>query len=264
MVLIAPSGAGKGVGIIIPTLLDYDGPVLVTDVKAAENYHVTARYRQSLGREVYVLDPFKETSQKSGSINILDFLDPHSEEIVDDAAMIASLLVPIPPHVGGNEKFFYQRARSIIQALILYVKCANDIPLNKKTLFHVYEILCQPEENFKETLQNLIICKNLAFGLPSRIAASILTTAHEEISGTLNTAKNELVFLDSPLMQRVSNQTTIDLVKLVKNQADLYLCIPVSKLDSYGRIIRLIVSMAFAIAQRHKNDLRNGFIRFYS
>lgn len=114
MVLIAPSGAGKGVGIIVPTLLDYDGPVLVTDVKAAENFHVTAHHRRSLGREVYAFDPFNKTGQKSGCINILDYLDPQSEEVVDDAAMIASLLVPIPAQVSGNSKHFYDRARSII------------------------------------------------------------------------------------------------------------------------------------------------------
>ena len=174
--------------------------------------------------------------------------------------MIASLLVPIMPSALGNEKFFYQRARSIIQALILYVKCHEEIPLNKKTLFYVYELLCQPEEGFKEILQNLVIYKDLAFSLPSRIAASILTTAYEEISGTLNTAKNELAFLDSPLIQKTTNKTTIDIVKLIKNQADLYLCIPVSKLDFYGRIIRLIVSITFAMVQRYKNDLNTPIL----
>lgn len=253
MVLVAPSGAGKGVGIIIPTLLDYDGPVLVTDVKAAENFHVTSEYRKSLGREVYVLDPFQEAQLESDSINVLDFMDMESEEIVDEASMIASLLVPSPGHTVGNEKFFHQRARSVIQALILYVKCSDEIDVENKTLFHVYELLCQSQEDFKETLIQLMDNKSLAYGLPSRIAASLMTTAYEELSGTLNTARNELTYFDSPLMQKISTKTTIDLNKLIQNKADLYLCIPVSKLDSYGRIIRLIVSMTFSIAQRHRN-----------
>lgn len=260
MVLVAPSGAGKGVGIIIPTLLDYDGPVLVTDVKSAENFHVTSRYRRSLGREVYALDPFNETRQESGALNILDFMDINSEEIVDDAAMIASLLVPSPIHTMGNEKFFHQRSRSIIQALILYVKCSEDIPAENKTLFQVYELLCQSQEDFKETLAHIVCDKSLAYGLPSRIADSILTTAYEELSGTLNTARNELAFFDSPLMQKISSKTTIDLVKLVQGKADLFLCIPVSKLDSCGRIIRLIVSMTFALAQRYREEVKKPLL----
>jgi len=253
MVLVAPSGAGKGVGIIIPTLLDYDGPVLVTDVKAAENFHVTARHRASLGREVYVLDPFKKTGQESGCINILDHLDPNSEEVVDDAAMIASLLVPIPSSIKSKETHFYERARATIQGLILYVVCSEFISREEKTLFQVYKLTCQSQSAFRETLTQIESQDNIAYGVPSRIAASLLTTALEEISGILNTVKNELAFFDSPLMQKITAKTTIDLNKLIQNRADLYLCIPVDKLDSYGRIIRLIISIVFNVAQRHEN-----------
>src|SRR5690606_5170317 len=199
MVLIAPSGAGKGVGIIVPTLLDYDGPVLVTDVKAAENFHVTARHRESLGREVYVLDPFNKTGQESGCINILDYLEPESEEVVDDAAMIAALLVPIPAQVNGNSKHFYDRARSIIQAMILYVVCSEEFSVEEKTLFQVYKLLCQKGEDFKDMLNYISAQEDLAYGQPARAASALLTTAAEEISGSLNTVRNELGIFDSPL-----------------------------------------------------------------
>ncbi|HQS94482.1 MAG TPA: type IV secretory system conjugative DNA transfer family protein, partial [Alphaproteobacteria bacterium] len=46
-VVIAPSGAGKGVGIIIPALLDYKGPAFVTDIKG-ENYEITHKARQEM------------------------------------------------------------------------------------------------------------------------------------------------------------------------------------------------------------------------
>ena len=63
-VVIAPSGAGKGIGIVIPTLLDYEGSVLVTDIKG-ENYAVTAEARRAKGRKVYALDPFRITDRRS-------------------------------------------------------------------------------------------------------------------------------------------------------------------------------------------------------
>ncbi|AIL13632.1 hypothetical protein IM40_09285 (plasmid) [Candidatus Paracaedimonas acanthamoebae] len=252
MVLIAPSGAGKGVGIIIPTLLDYDGPVLVTDVKAAENFHVTARRRKELGREVYALDPFKKTTHESGSINILDFLDPESEEVVDDAAMIASLLVPIPTNINGNSKHFYDRARSIIQAMILYVVCSEEFSVEEKTLFQVYKLLCQTGEDFKDMLNYISAQEDLAYGQPARVAAALLTTAPEEISGSLNTVRNELGIFDSPLIQKVTSKSTIDLNKLIQNKADLFLCIPLEKLKSYSKLMRLIVSMAFSMAQKNE------------
>ena len=42
-------GAGKGLGIVVPTLLDYPGSMVVTDVKG-ENYAITARHRAKRGR----------------------------------------------------------------------------------------------------------------------------------------------------------------------------------------------------------------------
>ncbi|MDP9119830.1 MAG: type IV secretory system conjugative DNA transfer family protein [Acidobacteriota bacterium] len=56
---IAPTGSGKGIGTVIPNLLDYPGSLLCTDIKG-ENYAVTAAYRRdTLGHTVAVLDPFR-------------------------------------------------------------------------------------------------------------------------------------------------------------------------------------------------------------
>ena len=52
-----PPRSGKGVGIIIPTLLDYPGSLIVYDVKG-ENYETTARRRLAKGDTVRVLAPF--------------------------------------------------------------------------------------------------------------------------------------------------------------------------------------------------------------
>ena len=53
----APTGAGKGVGIVIPTLLTYPGSTVVLDVKG-ENYEKTARRRQALGDRVFKFAPY--------------------------------------------------------------------------------------------------------------------------------------------------------------------------------------------------------------
>jgi type IV secretion system protein VirD4 len=49
ILLVAPTRAGKGVGVIIPTLLTWPESVLVTDPKDGENYDVSHRWRERLG-----------------------------------------------------------------------------------------------------------------------------------------------------------------------------------------------------------------------
>ena len=49
--VFASTGSGKGLGIVVPTLLDYPGSIVVTDVKG-ENYAITARQRAKFGKVV--------------------------------------------------------------------------------------------------------------------------------------------------------------------------------------------------------------------
>jgi len=58
IITVAPTGAGKGRGAIIPNLLRYQGPVIVVDPKG-ENCRVTARARRAMGHDVRIIDPFE-------------------------------------------------------------------------------------------------------------------------------------------------------------------------------------------------------------
>src|SRR4051812_15830307 len=69
--VIAPTGAGKGRDLLIPTILTYEGPLIVTDLKG-ELASVCARRRREMGFEVAVLDPFKITRFESARLNPFD------------------------------------------------------------------------------------------------------------------------------------------------------------------------------------------------
>ena len=68
--MIAPTVTGKGRDFLIPTILSYDGPVIVTDLKG-ELVSVRGRQRREMGFEVAVLDPFNITSFGSASAECL-------------------------------------------------------------------------------------------------------------------------------------------------------------------------------------------------
>lgn len=52
----APTRSGKGVGFVIPNLLNYRDSVCVLDIKA-ENYIYTAGFRKKMGQEIFVFAP---------------------------------------------------------------------------------------------------------------------------------------------------------------------------------------------------------------
>ena len=88
---IAPTGAGKGRGVIIPNLLRFEGSVIVIDPKG-ETWHVTHRRRKEMGQEVRLLDPFGAVSKKTDSLNPFDLFDRPGALLDADAEMLASLL----------------------------------------------------------------------------------------------------------------------------------------------------------------------------
>ena len=106
---VAPTRAGKGVGAVVPNLLDHPGPVFVTDPKG-ENLALTALYRaRALGHDVVALDPFglaprrlglSEAVGGTGTIQLGALQPPRPRPDAalartpsDDAAMIADMLV---------------------------------------------------------------------------------------------------------------------------------------------------------------------------
>lgn len=60
VILAAPTRSGKGVGIVIPNLLDYQGSVVVLDIKQ-ENFDLTSGWRKSQGQEVFCLTRSRKT-----------------------------------------------------------------------------------------------------------------------------------------------------------------------------------------------------------
>ena len=252
-VVIAPSGAGKGIGIVIPTLLDYEGSVLVTDIKG-ENYAVTARARRKRDRNVYAIDPFKITDGKgSVSFNVLDLLDPSQESIVDDSATLSHLLCPVPVYEAGVTQYFASQAAAVIQCLILYVVCSKDIDQEDKHLGTVYTLLSKKEAAFKALL-NEISLSDMAYKTPSRLANMVLGTEERELSATRNSACLELRFLESPEVRRSISTSHFKMKEHISGFADLYLCIPSEKLEVQSRFLRLIVGSVFMAVQKARGE----------
>ena len=145
---VAPTRAGKGVGAVVPNLLDHPGPVVVTDPKG-ENLALTARYRAGvLGHRVVALDPFGLAPRdlfgkdgggayvgrgviERGGLNPLDLVSENDDgtlgpDAADDAALIAEMLV-VEDGGGGDNRFWTDEARALLTGLVLYVAAGGGI-----------------------------------------------------------------------------------------------------------------------------------------
>ena len=114
--------AGKGVGVVVPNLLTFDGNAVIIDPKG-ELASMTAAYRRDkLGHKVIVLDPArvaKVPDELRGTYNPMAHLHSDNPRVVSDAhALATGIVVPKP---DAKEPFWDDTALNFIQAVALYM-----------------------------------------------------------------------------------------------------------------------------------------------
>jgi type IV secretion system protein VirD4 len=258
---------------VIPNLLTYPGSVVVSDVKG-ELYAVTHRQRQkALGTETYPIDPFGVVTDASASFNPLDLVNPALDTAIDDARLIADMLVVVDRR-GGDSAFWDEEARSLLVGLILYVTSWADhgpipeaaawaapphdasqtdtgtaIP-PQRTLDGVRQVLTAGPAVFQRHLERMTLWREWAHGLVARAADRLLQKAERERSGVVSCAQNHTHFLDSPRMTRVLDTSTVPLDALKQRSLSIYVILPYERLDGYARWVRLMIACSLIAVTR--------------
>ena len=134
-----PPGAGKGVGIIIPTLLTYWGSVVVFDPKG-ENFAKTARRRKAMGDRIFRFDPYAADGRTHRYNPLTYVAEAQPHERLKEAKRVASSLIT----KSGKEENFLGGARDIFAATgILMVHRGTG------TIGAIYDALTQAGGAFK-------------------------------------------------------------------------------------------------------------------
>lgn len=246
----ARNGSGKGVGVVIPALLEYPGSAVVLDIKG-ENYAVTARARRAMGHAVFLVDPFGVTGDVPFGFNPLDRLDLSDPDLVSKASNLVEMIVVADGAQDGNSAHFNESSKDLIRGLLVYV-CSLSDP-TRRTLGEVRRILTLPmstqdgRESFVGHLSDMSADPSLAFGLPARSANSFLAKATTpEGSGVLSTAQRHTSFLDDPRIAAALAQSDFAFDELKAKAMTVYVVMPPATLAAQSRFMRILVDAAYA------------------
>lgn len=250
LLTVAPTGAGKGTGCIIPTLLRYRGPVVVVDPKG-ENYAVTARRRRELGQEVILLDPFGITgSEQRHRFNPLDLADPASERFVEDAATLATLIAGTPSNSDASHTFWAYMGKAMLTAAIIDVMTMEDS--EHANLPAVRELVNSPLEALKERAGRW-----RTSGHPElrRLAGLLVNPADETLGGYWALAISQVDFLKGDQMYEHLSASDLDLNKVYEGAPlSIYLALPPDKLESHAGLLRLWIGTIISAITRRRSQ----------
>ena len=265
LLTVAPTRAGKGVGAVVPNLLNHGGSVVVTDPKG-ENFALTAAHRrQRLGQRVVGLDPFgladrlglpeAEREGARAALNPLDLIDSASPDAADDAAMIADMLV-VPQKGGAEGSFWDDEAKALLAGLVLYVALTRVGA--ERSLPHVRELLTLAPDAFGDLLVTMGGHPNATV---RRTSNRLRQKADRERSGVVSSAQSHTHFLDSPRMARVLGESTFSPADLDRGRLSVYLVLPPDRLDTFSRWLRLVVATSLVAVTRARPDTVGGSTR---
>ena len=115
VMLSAPTRSGKGVGVVIPNLLNWPDSVVVLDIKG-ENFDITAGWRAERGQAVYSFSPFDEEA-RSHRWNPLTSVRTSPLHRVGDLLTIGQVFFPNDGSGTSSEAFFNDQARNLFLGL---------------------------------------------------------------------------------------------------------------------------------------------------
>ncbi len=138
---IAPTRSGKGVGLVVPTLLSWPGSCVVHDIKG-ENWQITAGWRARFSHCLL----FNPTDPRSAANNPLLEVRRGVHE-VRDAQNIADILVD-PDGALERRNHWEKTSHALLVGAILHVLYAEA----DKTLRGVANFLSDPARTFDATL----------------------------------------------------------------------------------------------------------------
>jgi type IV secretion system protein VirD4 len=232
----APTRSGKGVGLVIPTLLTWPGSVIVHDIKG-ENWTLTAGWRSRFGR-VLLFDP---TNTESSPYNPLLEVRRGDTE-VRDVQNVADILVD-PEGALERRNHWEKTSHSLLVGAILHVLYAEP----DKTLAGVANFLSDPKNPIETTLRAMMTTPH--FGdRPHPVVASaareLLNKSENERSGVLSTAMSFLGLYRDPVVAKVTRRCDwriADFVE-VRRPTTLYLVVPPSDISRTKPLVRLILN----------------------
>ena len=225
----APTRAGKGVSVVIPTLLTFDGSVIALDVKG-ELFDHTSRSRRDRGDKVYRFSPLAEDGRTHCYNPLDEIIAAPKERRFTEARRLATNLI-VAKNKGAES--FIDGSRDLFAAGIMTV-----IERGTPTVGAIYDLFSQPEDK-------AALFQRLASETDSREAQSIFN----------NMAGNDLKIITSytsilddgglklwadAFIRAATSKSDFNIKTLRKTPTSIFLCVNPNDMETLAPLMRLM------------------------
>src|SRR5579863_915043 len=253
----APTRSGKGVGLVIPSLLAWEESAVIYDIKG-ENWAKTAGFRSRQGHRCFKFSPVED--QASSRFNPLSEVRLFTPRDVSDAQNIANMIVRTGED-SPQERYWQDAAASITTGMILHVCYEAALEGRVACLADLAHVFTRPGSSFRDTLDELLnfehdpgYAHNWTMPTGERTVThpvvrekvqEMLDKEDRDFGGVLSTAKTALTLCSDPLIAQNTSASDFTIDDLVNHERpiSLYLVVPPSDKIRLRPLIRLMFTM---------------------
>jgi type IV secretion system protein VirD4 len=273
ILVFAPTRSGKGVGIVIPTLLSWSESVLVHDVKG-ENWALTSGFREKVLKQRCLR--FSPSETDSARFNPLSEIRL-DDNLVKDVQNVSTMIVD--PDGKGLQDHWAKTGFDLMTGVIIFVLVSDELEDSQRNLSTVQAILSDGgpvrelaerlaadkdsesdektkiAEGFRAVMEYIRDtgyerigaghCTDVdlvAWKTASQAAQSFLNKASNEASGVLSTALSFLSLYRDPIVATNTSASDFTIESLMQRRTSLYLVVPPSDKDRLKPLLRLVIN----------------------
>lgn len=289
----APTRSGKGIGLVIPTLLGWNESTIVYDLKG-ENWALTSGFRsKELGHTCLKFAPLeKETAH----INPFDGLRFGTTHEVSDARKLAEMLIDTGDSKDDEKSYFVKQAITLGTALILHLfyegrekgyatpSPANLLDIATDPVYGLRKVMqilqtyphrdpakyqADPADTVNQPFPGIRDETLTTHPTVASTMAAMLMKGDREFGSILGSLTEPLQVYADPLVRDAVAYSDFRIADLVQEKISLYLVIPNPDKERLKPLVRSIFSLAlykltdhmdFNKAQMVKNPYRLLFL----
>jgi type IV secretion system protein VirD4 len=252
VMLSAPTRSGKGVGVVIPNLLNWPHSVVVLDIKG-ENHAITAGYRAERGQAVYAFAPFDDEA-RSHRWNPLSSVRTSELHRVGDLLAIGQVFFPTDGNTS-SEAFFNDQARNLFLGVGLFLLETPELP---RTVGEMLRQSSGKGQSFKDHFR-VAIDERARSGKPLSIECvdalqRLLSNSDNTLTSIVATFNAPLTVFADAVVDAATSGDDFNLADVRRKPMSIYVCIPPHRLASARPLLNLFFSQLVSLNTHLRPD----------
>jgi type IV secretion system protein VirD4 len=239
--IVAPTGAGKGVGFVYPNLLTFEGSTVTLDIKG-ENYETTARWRSKMGNKVYKFAPvqFGQASHRYNPLERIGKLSTYGQ-INFELRKIATLFLQAD---GAGEWL-----NGAIQLFCVIGGVAHE--RRDFTLGGIYRVLSEGEDNLQKHLK--VLSQGVREPALRRELASLAKLEQRTLSSYMSVMNNAGFDLwSNPHVDDMTSASDFSFDNIRREKTSIYFIVSDGDLKPLAGLVRLFFNELVSTIQARK------------